>query len=172
MQSKVEQIRYMRDDEGFWLRLRIPAQSVAPVMNWLAKVSVNKAYELDLKEHRERRSLDANRYAWELMGQMADKLRTGKDEVYIEMLKRYGQGGLVKIRKSDCENILREFRYYEEHEKLNEENAAYYRVWVGSSQYNTFEMSVFIDGIVSECKELGIETMTPEELARMKEDWH
>ena len=43
MQSKVEQIRYMRDDEGFWLRLRIPAQSVAPVMIWLAKVSVNKA---------------------------------------------------------------------------------------------------------------------------------
>ena len=31
-------------------------------------------------------------------------------------------------------------------------------------------MSVLIDGIVSECKDLGIETMTPEELARIKED--
>ena len=32
-------------------------------------------------------------------------------------------------------------------------------------------LSVFIDGIVSECKELGIETLPPAELQRMKEMW-
>jgi hypothetical protein len=41
----------------------------------------------------------------------------------------------------------------------------------GSSTYNTKEMSVLIDGVVSECKELGIETMTPDELAGLKNEW-
>lgn len=45
-----------------------------------------------------------------------------------------------------------------------------YRTYVmlkGSSDYDTREMSELIDGLVSECKECGIETATPEELQRM-----
>ena len=41
----------------------------------------------------------------------------------------------------------------------------------GSSQYNTEEMAHFIDGVVSECKELGIDTITPTEIKQMKERW-
>ena len=36
---------------------------------------------------------------------------------------------------------------------------------------NTQEMSRLIDGTVSQAKELGIETATPEELERMKNEW-
>lgn len=45
------------------------------------------------------------------------------------------------------------------------------RAYYGSSQYNTKQMSRLIDEIVSDCKEHGIETLTPNELARMKEEW-
>ena len=41
----------------------------------------------------------------------------------------------------------------------------------GSSEYDTAEMSHFIDRIVEEAKELGIETATPDELERMKQEW-
>lgn len=41
----------------------------------------------------------------------------------------------------------------------------------GSSKYDTAEMARFIDGIVQECEELGIETESPDELARMKREW-
>lgn len=37
----------------------------------------------------------------------------------------------------------------------------------GSSTYDTAEMSTLINGLVEECKDLGIETMTPQELERM-----
>lgn len=33
------------------------------------------------------------------------------------------------------------------------------------------EMSVLIDGVISECKDLGIETMPPDELALLKSKW-
>ena len=46
-----------------------------------------------------------------------------------------------------------------------------YTVLAGSSTYDTKEMSELINGLVSECKEQGIETLTPDELARMMKDY-
>lgn len=37
----------------------------------------------------------------------------------------------------------------------------------GSHDYDTKEMSTLIDGVVSEAKELGIETMTPDRIKEM-----
>ena len=44
---------------------------------------------------------------------------------------------------------------------------AYY-VLRGSSDYDSREMSILIDGTISDCQEVGIETMTPDELLRLK----
>ncbi len=125
---------------------------------------------LEVKKYYEKRSLDANAYLWVLVGKIADRINASKDEVYLTMLKRYGQGGVVKVRPEDEETILKAIKYYEPHERLYGEGK-YYRVWAGSSGYNTFEMSKLIDGVVSEAKELGIETATPEEIAKMKALW-
>lgn len=46
-----------------------------------------------------------------------------------------------------------------------------YKVIRGQSDYNTMEMSTFIDGLVDEAKMLGIETLTYDELERMKAAW-
>ncbi len=45
------------------------------------------------------------------------------------------------------------------------------RSYYGSSQYDTAQMSRLIDLIVQECRQQGIETATPQELARYKEEW-
>lgn len=50
-------------------------------------------------------------------------------------------------------------------------NSDQYAKLKGTSEYDTKEMSRFIDGIVSEAKELGIETLPPDEVARMKREW-
>jgi hypothetical protein len=128
----------------------------------------DKELEITVKPYRKKRSLDQNAYAWELIGKMADKMRTGKDEVYLLMLKRYGQGGVIKVQPQNEEAILAAIKYYERHEKLYNDTDKYYRIWAGSSGYNTEEMTVFIDGIISEAKALGIETLTPEQLADMR----
>lgn len=44
-------------------------------------------------------------------------------------------------------------------------------VYYGSSTYDTAQMSRLIDLVVFDCKENGIETMTPEDLARLKGAW-
>jgi hypothetical protein len=138
-----------------------------------------KELEVDvlIKKHRSLRSLDANAYAWVLIGKIAESMSPplDKQEVYLMMLKSYGQGGLISVQSDQWENVRRELDYY----KLigtstNEKNGkefTHLHMWVGSSKYNTKEMASFIDGIISECKELGIDTDTPEQIERFKERW-
>jgi hypothetical protein len=57
------------------------------------------------------------------------------------------------------------------HKTEDGKELVFYKIFRGSSTYDTKEMSILIDGIVTECKELGIETLPPEEVKRMLEMW-
>lgn len=126
---------------------------------------------IEVKPYRERRSLNANAYAWSLIGQIADIVRAGKDEIYLKLLKRYGQSELISVLSHVP--IGNYVKYYEEagESKLNGKMFTHYRVFKGSSEFDTREMSIFIDGVVSEAKDLGIQTETPNQLAEMKARW-
>ena len=126
---------------------------------------------IEVKPYTQRRSLNANAYAWLLIGKIADVLRAGKDEVYCQLLKRYGQSELISVLSHVP--IGNYIKYYEDagESKLNGKDFTHYRVYKGSSEFDTREMSIFIDGVVSEAKELGIQTETPNQIAEMKARW-
>lgn len=126
---------------------------------------------IKIDKYREKRSLNANNYAWALMTEIANVCRTSKDEVYLEMLKRYGQSEIISVL---AHIPIREYvKYCEEagESKLNGKLFKHYKVYKGSSEFDSREMSIFLDGIVSDAKELGIQTETPEQLARLKAMW-
>ena len=139
------------------------------IIKWLFEQDRDKVFEI--KEHKEKRSLTANAYAWSLIGKIADALRTSKDETYLAMLKRYGQSELVSVVSSV--NVQGYFKYYEAvaTAMLQGKEFTHYRVYKGSSEYDSREMAVLIDGIISEAKELDIETLPPAEVERLKEMW-
>lgn len=126
---------------------------------------------IEIKPYREKRSLNANAYAWKLIGEIADIVRSSKDEVYTEMLRRYGQSELISVLSHIP--IEQYVKYCDEvgESKLNGKMFKHYRVYKGSSEFDTREMSILIDGIVGEAKELGIQTETPEQLAKIKSLW-
>ena len=126
---------------------------------------------IEVKPYRQHRSLNANAYAWSLIGRIADILRAGKDEIYLKLLKRYGQSELISVLSHVP--IGNYVKYYEEagESKLNGKDFTHYRVYKGSSEFDTREMSIFIDGVVSEAKKLGIQTETPNQIAEMKALW-
>lgn len=127
------------------------------------------------------RSLNANNYAWSLIEQLAVMMKTDKDSVYEEMLRRYGTGeSYIDEAGNECKVLfsLREgvppslvARHYAETGigYVDGKKFIHYRAIKGTSEYSTKEMSVFLDGIISECREVGIETDTPEQIARYKE---
>ena len=132
------------------------------------EIPLDKEHELEIsvKKWREKRSLDANAYLWVLIGKIADALRESKEEIYFDSLKCYGQGGAVSVEERYAEDFKRTYKYHEElgRSDLNGRTFVHFRFWVGSSEYNTEEMSILIDGVVKEAKNLGIETMDEAEL--------
>ena len=66
----------------------------------------------------------------------------------------------------DMSKIDGHWKFYKSNGKFSS-----YMMIKGSSQYDSAEMAKFIDHIVQEAKELGIETLTPDELARMNAEW-
>ena len=139
------------------------------LIRWLLTQDREKSFEV--KPSRRKRSLNANAYAWSLIGQIADAIRSSKDDVYLKMLMRYGQSEVVSVLSSI--NVSGYFKYYEKigESSLNGKELTHYRVYKGSSEYDTREMAILIDGIVSEAVEMDIETLPAHEIARMKETW-
>ena len=128
--------------------------------------------DAEIKKYREKRSLSANAYCWVLITQIAQSMNPplNKEDVYVEMLKRYGQGGFISIQADKASDVTRAFDYYVQkgEGEVNGKKFLHYIVYIGSSKYNSKEMDVFIQGIVSEAKDLGIETLTPDELAKLE----
>lgn len=135
----------------------------------------DKVLSVELKQYREKRSLDANAYSWVLISKIADVLKTDKDSVYEEMLRDYGFPYVSEDGTGRKLTVLKEIdpREFDLHVKyigdghINGKTFSHYLVIRGSSKYDTREMSHFIDCIVQEAKELGIETMPPKEIERM-----
>lgn len=131
----------------------------APAMlDRVVKLS-GKEVNITISEPKEKRSLDSNAYFWLLVNKLADKLHTSKDEMYLKLLKDYGQSIVVTV-KSGLDLSQAGFKYYEvlKDGLINGKPFTAYKVFIGSSQYTKEQMSVLIDGAVQECKELGIET--------------
>ena len=147
---------------------------------------VDKLLNMDLRltavKWREKRSLDANSYFHTIAQKMADALNTSLTEVKNQMIIDYGQFEYDKDGKiaygifPDGYDYLRdEANHYMPTQKTAMlDNRVLHRIYLkkrGSHTYDTKEMSILIDGLVSEAKELGIETLTPEQLERMKASW-
>ena len=127
----------------------------------------NKDLELTVKKYYPKRSSQANRYCWKLINEIAAILKTTNEEIYIDMLIKYGQTDVIELKKGI--DVSRYVDYYRLLESDLDTNT--YLIAIGSSKYNSSEMSRLIEGIVDDAKHLGIQTETPEEIARMTSLW-
>jgi hypothetical protein len=139
------------------------------LINYLLLQDKDKKFEI--KEYHEKRSLDANAYCWQLLNKIGNILHKSKEEVYLQMLKDYGQNEVVSMLSSI--NVDGYFKYYEPigSSILNGKEFTHYRIFKGSSEYNTKEMSILIDGIVQEAEQLGIATITDKQINELKASW-
>ena len=125
--------------------------------------------EITVEKYSESRTLKANAYLWALITKIANALRESKEDIYLDMLKSYGQGGVASVQEKDEERFIKSYKY---HEYMGESTMKgkvfkHYRFWVGSSEYSKDEFAILLDGVVEEAKNLGIETRSEEELASM-----
>lgn len=137
------------------------------IQQFLYKLDKDTKYDLKIDKHRNKRSLDANNYAWHLINEISNALRLSKEEVYLQMLKSYGQREYVSMLANV--NPSRISKYYEEQGMFKHNNNTFksYMFYIGTSQYDSREMAIFIDGLVQEAKQLGIETLEDIEIQEL-----
>ena len=133
--------------------------------------------DLDIKaeKHRNKKSRNANSYMWKLLQLMAEATKSDRETLYLEMLKRYSRAFTFLIVKENAlERTMQEFRTCVDLGvvRVNGQEGHQLQVFFGSSTFDTKEMSVLIDGVVSEAKELGVETLPPYEIERLKKEWN
>lgn len=170
------QFREIKIETG-WLMLKPTQDSMGQAVACVRKHK-DKLYDCEIKEHRNKRSLDANAYAWVLLGKLSKVMRLPVDEVYRGYIKDLGDNYLpVCIQEKDVKRFKQSWTAKgigwvvgdlgESQVPGCHNLAAYY----GSSVYDKQTFCRFLDLIIQDCKAVGIETLPPEKLALLKEEW-
>ena len=168
MKARIKDLTFSRGGEQIITFALAPGEDARTIYDTLN----DKDVRIEVKQYREKRSLNANNYAWELITKIADVMRLNKEDVYLNMLKAYGQSEMISVLSHI--DISPYLKYYEEagQSTLHGKEFTHYKVYKGSSEFDTREMSIFIDGIVQEAKNLDIETKTPNQIAELESAWN
>ena len=150
----------------------------------LAKLAVDKHkdgyVDLTVDKWSDKRSLQANAYFHVLVGKIAEKLTISKAKAKNILLGKYGQREMVDDGPLII-SILENVDMYERedihcipvgHGVVNGRDFTHWALVRPSHEYDTKEMAALIDGTIADAKELGIETLSENEIKRMEAAWH
>ena len=132
---------------------------------------------VEIKKYRPRRSLDANAYCWSLIGKLAENQSLPVEEIYRHYIREVGGNSEVVCVKNSAVERLKEgwgkngIGWVTDTLPSKIDGCTNVILYYGSSTYDTAQMSRFIENIVQDCKALGIETATPEQLSLLKARW-
>jgi hypothetical protein len=149
-------------------------QSALACYNELAN---EEKLSIKVGKYRERRSADANAYAWVLIGKLAEKLNIPRDEIYRDAIKQVGGNyEIVCVRKEAVDKLCEGWRkngigWQTDTMPSKIEGCTNVVLYYGSSTYDTAQMSRLINIVVDACREQGIETRTPDEIANLLSLW-
>lgn len=136
------------------------------IMGWLWDKDREVLFEI--KEFKQHRTITQNSYLWKLINEIANKVNKTKEDVYLQMLKDYGQSEIISMKSNINPNGY--FKYYEPIGTgyVNGIEFTHYKIYKGSSEFTTLEMKYLLDGVIQECENLGIPTLTDEQISKMR----
>ena len=132
------------------------------VLRWLQEQPEGR-YECNKATRK--RTLTQNSYYWALLSELAGALGLSNDELHFQLLKRYSTPQpFVTFKNVDVSKFM---RYYEK--RAENDRCISYLFYTPSSEMDTKEFKRLLDGLISECQEVGIETLNAEQYALLKE---
>lgn len=133
--------------------------------------------DVEIKKHRQKRSLDANAYCWILIDKLSAELSLSKEQVYREAIRNIGGVSEIVCVQSEAYDRLKTvwtakgLGWQVEQLPSKIDGCVNAVLYFGSSMYDTKQMSSLIDQLVQDCNSLGIPTETPEQIEQIKSLW-
>lgn len=148
---------------------------IARIFENAETIDPEKEYTVKIEKKKQKRSLDANAYMWVLLGKLAPLLYTTPVELYQHYVREVGQYYVIPVKEDAIEPFTRIWEskgtgWFVDDIGRCRRTEGYHnlKAFYGSSEYDTWAMSRLIDEVVQDCREQGIETLSPDELAKMK----
>ena len=163
------------DAAGSWLKLRPEFPGNAQMV--AGEMDSQKKYTVTIKEYRKKRSLDANAYAWVLMNKLADKLNMDVRDLYRHYIPDIPENSQVVCVPTEAVEKLQSgwehngIGWCSDTLKSKLPGCTNVVLYYGSSTFDQKQMGVLLDLIIEDCKQVGVEYLTPEELERLKGEW-
>lgn len=132
---------------------------------------------LKVNKYRKRRSLDANAYCWTLIGKIAEKTKTPRQDVYRAAIKEVGgNSDIVCVKSEAAESLCRVWEgngigWQTDTFPSKIDGCTNVILYYGSSTYDSAQMSRLINNIVQDCAQLGIETKSAAEIESLLNSW-
>lgn len=163
--------------EGGWLMVKPEREDLGKAMAVVRKHK-DRLYDLEVNEHRKKRSLDANAYAWVLINKIADALRITPIEIYRQAIQNVGGNyEILPVKKEAAEHFKQVWQAQGlgwpcvDMGKSKIDGYRNLRAYYGSSTYSTTQMAQLIDILLQDCRALDIEVKSPEEIASIMGAW-
>ena len=169
MRGKIESLTFdINSDTLLTLRLQQGRQYL-PLLQELTGCDL----DVEVKKHREKRSLDANAYMWVLLDKLSIKLGSTKEEVYMHFIRTVGASDILECREEAYPMLKASFKDTEIIDEwfTGETHILQVRCYYGTHLYDTEQFSRFLDEVILECRDQGIDTAMPEEKERMMQLW-
>ena len=139
----------------------------------------NNKLDIEIKKYRKKRSLDANAYFWVLLQEICEERNLNTIEDYKRRVKELGIFRQFKIMTDQVKTFKKVWEdkgiawFCEEcdTEYIGDVEFKIINAYYGSSSYDTKQMSRLIDNLVQDCKAVGIETKSEEEIKSLLESW-
>lgn len=166
----------VKNEDGLWLCLRVDEGNKNLARRFVYEKK-SRGYVAVLKEYRKKRSLDANAYCWVLIDKIASALGQTKETVYREAIRSIGGNSETVCVKEEAANAIRQswerngMGWITDSVPSKLPGCVNVVLYFGSSTYDTKQMSDLINAVVQDAQALGIETLTPDKLALLKEGW-
>ena len=142
------EITFKVSPENKWAVLQIPNDE-----------TLQNELVVEIKKYRNARTLNQNDLLWAIETKLAEKLKLPTQEVHKENIFNYSvKLGVVLMKKDVADRYIKTKKYARiEREEIKQGvPCAYVELFLGSSQLNTSEFSVLVDGVLQECKNVGI----------------
>jgi hypothetical protein len=151
----------------------------AQLLSLLTELERGKTFDCTIEEHRQRRSLNANSYFHLLVDKLAKHYKMGSDDMKKKMVLEYGViaqdnlGKKIGIKMPENQDITIFYPYAKWFAESVEKGIKFnhYLFYKQTHTLDSKEMATLIDGVVTECKDAGIETLDDLELKRLVKNW-
>ena len=133
------------------------------LIQWLYQQDKEQLFEI--KKYKKQRNKEQNSKYWKLLSELSLKTKIGIEELHFDMLKNYSTRYEALI---PAETKIRGIEYYERKSKILKDGKEFivYHIYTPSHELNTEEFSILLQGLCEECNIQGIDTRSPEEIAR------